>query len=137
MKPTYLLLLGALLSFCPQDIQAQEAEEVDPIHQPIFTDKDKDFLQMWYYEQILKMDLDEDGRDNYRTLLTYYTYRMGKLPLPKYEYSDAEQKKRFDALVVKCNEEMKELLTEANYAIHLKSFTTIVEKVYKAKEWAK
>lgn len=135
MKAIKLLFVIALLALWSNKAYAQNNNGQAEPYAQIFTDQDKDFLQLWYYEQILKMDLDEDGRDNYRTLLTYYTYRMGKLVLPKYGYSNAEQKTRFDDLTQKLHAEMKDLLNDQNYAIHLESFERIKEKVYKAKEW--
>ena len=101
----------------------------------IFTPKDKDFLQLWYYDQVLKMDLDEDGRYDYLALLTYYTYKMTRLALPKYKLNDAQQKEQFDILTQKLDAEMQDFLSPENYAIHKESFTIIVEKVYTQKNW--
>ncbi len=47
----------------------------------IFTSKDKDFLQLWHYDQVLKMDMNEQDRDEYFSILNQYTYKMSRLGL--------------------------------------------------------
>lgn len=135
MRTLKLLFVLALLGLWSNNAIGQDKKPLDEPYEKIFTDKDKDFIQLWYYEQILKMDLDDEGRDDYRTLLTYYTYRMGKLVLPKYGYSNEEQKEKFDELEVKLHAEAKELLSEENYKIHYDSFKVIRDQVYEKKGW--
>lgn len=130
-----LICIVAIVALCPLGLNAQTNDSAQEPYEQIFTDKDKDFLQLWYYEQVLKMQLNEEQRENYLTFLTYYTYKMSALPRPKYGYTEAEQKEKFDDLVKQCNAEMKDLLSPENYEIHYESFNTIVEKVYQAKGW--
>lgn len=103
----------------------------------LFTDKDKDFFQLWYYDQVLKMQLSEQGREDYLALLQYYTYKMTRLGYAKYEYTDKEQKAKFDSLVDSMEVEMKDLLSATNYKIHTESFKEIEDAVYKKKDWKK
>lgn len=137
MKITKSLLILALLLVTSFNISAQDIDAPAVENEKLFTDKDNDFLQLWYYDQVLKMDMNEDGRYDYLGLLTYYTYKMGRLGLAKYEYTDSEIKTRFDALVVKMDTDMKDFLSTKNYAIHAESFKTIEEMVYKKKNWRK
>ena len=81
------------------------------------------------------MDLDQEGVDDYSSLLLYYTYKMGRLRLAKYNYSDSEMKAEFDRLVVQLNLEMKDFLSDKDYDIHIESFKLIEDVVYKKKKW--
>lgn len=97
----------------------------------IFTSKDKDFMQLWHYDQVLKMDLSEAGRDTYFSVLNTYTYKMSKLGLVKYQYTDSERKLEFDKLVDKLDSNMKNILSLGNYIIHCESFNKIEQIIYK------
>lgn len=135
----YLLCAIALLAAVQVSAQEKETEpEIAPDgRQLLFTSKDKDFLQLWFYEQVLKMSLDSEGRDDYASLLTYYTYRMSRITLPKYEYTEAEQKEEFDRLARQLDEEMQDFLNEKDYQVHLESWTKIEDKVYQKRGWTK
>lgn len=101
----------------------------------IFTSKDKDFLQQWHYDQVLKMDLSEDEHDEYLSMLNNYTYKMSKLGLSKYQYTSVERKHKFDELADKLDMLMKHILSPSNYAIHQESFDQIENIVYEKRNW--
>lgn len=134
MKNFTLLNIFFLIGFA-SIAQNGVVEKVDDEKEFIFTSKDKDYLQYWHYEQILQMDLTENGRDGYLSLLNYYTYKMSRLGLSKYGYTDAERKTKFDALVIKLNGEMKDLLNTHDYKIHEESFKKIIKLVYDKRNW--
>lgn len=81
------------------------------------------------------MDLNQEGRDDYLSLLNYYTYKMSRLGLKKYGYTDAERKAKFDGLVDDFNEDMEDLLSPADYKIHQESFKKIEKLVYDKRDW--
>lgn len=135
----YILAAIALVSTLQLSAQEKETEPMIALdgRELLFTSKDKDFLQLWFYEQMLKMSLNEQGREDYSSLLTYYTYRMGRITLPKYEYTEAEQKAEFDRLVVELNKEMEDFLNEGDFKVHMESFSRIEELVYQKRGWTK
>ena len=135
MKIIKLLCLFLALLALPTTLSAQDESAEAQQYEPIFTDKDKSFLRLWYYEQVLKMNLQEDQQDDYYTLLTFYTYKMTKLALPKYGFTDAEQKQKFDELTARLNADMKDFLSAENYKIHVESFSNIMDKVYAKRGW--
>ncbi len=100
-----------------------------------FTSKEKDFLQLWHYDQVLKMDLNEQDRDEYFSMLNQYTYKMSRLGLPQYHNTDAERKFKFDELADKLDASMKKTLSKGNYIIHHESFDQIEHIVYKKRNW--
>ncbi|WP_139854044.1 hypothetical protein [Aequorivita sinensis] len=134
MKSLLIIGISLLINFTSLAQNAEVANENDK-NEEIFSSKDKDYLQYWHYEQILQMDLTEDERDGYLSLLNYYTYKMSSLGSSKYNYTDSERKIKFDELVVKLNKEMKELLNPHDYKIHEDSFKKIIQLVYNKREW--
>ncbi|MCG2429809.1 hypothetical protein [Aequorivita xiaoshiensis] len=136
MKSFLIIGISLLINFTSLAQNAEVANE-DNINEEIFSSKDKDYLQYWHYEQILQMDLTEGERDGYLSLLNYYTYKMSSLGSSKYNYTDSERKTKFDALVVKLNKEMKELLNPHDYNIHEDSFKKIIQLVYNKRGWNK
>lgn len=140
IKPLKYLLCAIAIMGAVQ-VSAQEKRpdpEIATDARPLLlTPKDKDFLQLWFYEQVLKMSLDSTGRDDYASLLTYYTYRMSRITLPKYGFTEAEQREEFDRLVRELNNEMEDFLNHADYKIHMDSFGKIEDLVYKKRGWTK
>ena len=136
-KSLFLLLLLISVSSFGQVNTLDEIDTLATTQKRLFTPKDKDFLQLWYFDQVLKMQLKETQRDDYLGLLTYYTYKMGRLSLPKYKFTDVEMKVRFDELVVGLNDEMKDYLSPENFAIHVESFSKIESLIYKKRGWEK
>lgn len=132
----YIILLNILFCFSLNSSAQEKVADENPFEtEMIFTSKDKDFLQLWHYEQVLQMKLDQEGRDNYLALLNYYTYKMSRLGLKKYGYTDAERKVKFDALVEHLNSDMKDLLNSSDYEVHKESFKKIEKLVYDKRNW--
>lgn len=125
----YIILLSIIFSFSLNTTAQEKTNEKDEYETAIiFSPQDKDYLQLWHFEQVLQMNLDQEGRDNYLSLLNYYTYKMSRLGLKKYGYTDAERKEKFDGLVNKLNADMKDLLSPSDYKIHK-------ESLRKSKNW--
>ncbi len=124
--------LFTLNTFANEIFDAPESERKT---EEIFTSKDKDYLQLWHYDQVLKMKLSEGVRGHYFSVLNTYTYKMSKLGLPKYQYTDSERKHEFDKLSDKLDVIMKRTLSPANYLIHHDSFGKIEHIVYQKRNW--
>lgn len=132
----YILLFSILFSFSLNSLAQEKTADENPFEtELIFTSQDKDYLQLWHYEQVLQMDLNQEGRDNYLSLLNYYTYKMSRLGLKKYGYTDAERNAKFDGLVDDLNADMKDLLSPADYKIHKESFKKIEKLVKDKRNW--
>ncbi|WP_026451542.1 hypothetical protein [Aequorivita capsosiphonis] len=131
-------LIASLLFLLSLNVFASEATIALDIHDKdgeIFTAKDKDFLQQWHYKQVLKMKITEKDRDEYFSRLNQFTYKMSRLGLPEYHYTDAERKHEFERLVDKLDAVMKNTLSPSNYIIHHKSFDRIEDIVYEKRNW--
>lgn len=137
MKSKHFLFASLLLLFSLNVFTKEVATDLNINDDPkeIFTSKDKDFLQRWHYEQILKMEITEKGRDEYFSRLNQFTYKMSRLGLPKYHYTDLERKHEFEKLVDKLDAAMKKTLSPNNYIIHHESFEHIERIVYEKRNW--
>lgn len=134
----YIVLLSIIFGFSLNTLAQEKPYQKDEyVTAIIFSPQDKDYLQLWHYEQVLQMTLDQQGRDNYLALLNYYTYKMSRLGLAKYNYTDSERKEKFDDLVNNLNADMKDLLSASDYKIHKESFKKIEKLVYDKREWDK
>ena len=63
----YILAAIALVSTLQLSAQEKDSEpRIAPDgRQLLLTSKDKDFLQLWFYERMLEMSLDPQGREDY------------------------------------------------------------------------
>lgn len=122
-----------LLMFISVSAQAQEEKVKEKVK--IFTSGEKDNLQFFFKEQVDKMKLSEDLRDDYYGIILYYTNKMGRIGNKDKGYTEAEKKTKLDAMVIQLNDEAKEILTKEQYQIHKESFGKIITSVYNRKGW--
>lgn len=134
-KPFILLSTLFLLALNVFANETNVKLDINDETEEVFTSKDKAFLQLWHYDQVLKMDLNEQDRDEYFSMLNQCTYKMSRLGLPEYQYTDAERKFKFDELADKLDTSMKKTLSESNYIIHEESFNRIEDIVYEKRNW--
>lgn len=134
-KPFILLNILFLLTLNAFANKMDVELDINDKTEEIFTSKDKDYLQLWHYEEVLKMDINEEDCDEYFSRLNQYTYKMSRLGLPEYNYTDAERKYKFDELADKLDASMKKTLSPSNYIIHHESFDKIEHIVYEKRNW--
>lgn len=137
MKTRHSILISILL-LLTLNAFAKDLSIKEDNHKPeeIFTSKDKDFLQLWHYDQILKMELNEKDRDEYFSRLNQYTFNMSSLGLAKYSFTDHERQQAFKNLADKLDADMKKYLSPENYTIHLETFNKIEHIVYEKRNWS-
>ncbi len=132
---TGLLFITSLSIF--SQTQEEKLQERQQNKVEIFTSNEKDNLQVFFEEQVNKMKLTENLRDDYYGIVLYYTNKMGRIGDKNKGYTASEIKTKFDAMVIQLNDEIKEVLTTEQYQIHRESFGKIVTSVYNRKGWSK
>lgn len=95
----------------------------------MYTSKEKDNLQRWFYEEVNKMGLSETERESYYSILLSHTYDMGRLDDHDKDFTDEERPGELHKIVKKMNAKIKELLTTEQYILHLESFDKILYSV--------
>lgn len=137
MKTKHFILASIISFFTVNSFASEVSNETDTERktEKIFTSKDKDYLQLWHYDQVLKMDLSEELRDDYFAVLNSYTYKMSKLGLSEHHYTESERKHEFEKMADKLDAIMKRTLNPSNYIIHDESFDKIEHIVYEKRNW--
>ena len=100
----------------------------------IFSVKERDNLYNWFEERMKQMDMTPDERDEYYSIILYYAVKMGRLDDKDKYVSKEYLEKKIDRLVKKQNKELKEILSEENYKIHLKNYGKLLESIKKRVE---
>jgi hypothetical protein len=118
-----------LIAFSNAFAQDNKTNEETKEKVALFTSAEKDNIQMWFYERVNEMSLTEATREQYYSIILYYSVKMGRLNDPKKGYTKDEVKTRFDSYVFKINDEVKLILTEEQYNEHQKNYGEIVKNI--------
>ncbi len=121
------LILVTINGFSQKKTQKQKEREKNKVE--LYTPEEKDNLQDFYAEEVDKMKLSEEERDEYYSTLLFYTHSMSRLDDKDKDYTQAEILEKFNILHFKMNEKMKILLTPEQYVIHLETFNRIIYSV--------
>ncbi len=132
---TFSLILLTTLGFSQEISQKQKEREQKKV--TIFTPEEKDNLQRFYAEEVDKMKLSDEKRDEYYNILLFHTHEMSRLDDKDKDYTEAEITEKFNISHDKMNVKMKTLLTPKQYVIHLESFSKIIYSVNRKKELKK
>ncbi|WP_298551559.1 hypothetical protein [uncultured Algibacter sp.] len=121
------LILVTINGFSQQKTQKQKEREKNKVE--LYTPEEKDNLQEFYAEEVDKMKLSEEERDEYYNILLFYTHSMSRLDDKDKNYTQTEILDKFNTLHFKMNEKMKVVLTPEQYVIHLETFNKIIYSV--------
>ena len=127
IQTIFIVLL--LISFNNAIAQNETTNEETKEKIALFTSAEKDNIQMWFYERVNEMSLTEATSEQYYNIILYYSVKMGRLNNPKKAYTKKEVNTRFHSYVFKINDEVKQILTEAQYEEHLKNYGEIVRNI--------
>ncbi len=124
---TFSLILVTTLGFSQKMSQKQKEREQNKVN--IHTSKENDNLQRFYAEEVDKMGLSDEKREEYYNILLSHTYDMSRLDDKDKDYTETEITEKFNAVIDKMNIKMKELLTPEQYVMHLETFSKIIYSV--------
>lgn len=104
----------------------------------LFTSEEKNYMDKWFTKVISEMGLTEDVKGKYYKIMLENTSKMSALTSKENDVtSEEELKKSLKRLVNKMNLQMKEILNEEQYKLHLSSFDLVVWNIYLRKGWSK
>ncbi len=132
---TVLLLMACLSTFGQTQKEKQQERQNSKVE--IFTSGERDNLQAFVAEQVDKMKLSEDLKDDYFMIVGYHTNKMGRLDDKDAELTEKEVITKFKEMLKKLDTDVKEILTEEQFKIHEQSFGKIVTSVYNRRGWTK
>jgi len=122
--------------FCLMLSAMGNTQEGEINKETLFTSEETAYMDKWFSEVVLEMDLTEETKGKYYKILLENTSKMAALSTKKKDStSEKELKTTFLKQVEKMNMEMKEVLSEDQYKIHTKVFKLIVWNTYLRKGW--
>ena len=132
MKITNTIILIAFL-FSNLGINAQKLSQKEQEREnnevEIFTSNERDNLQMWFYNEVNKMNLTEDNREEYYSIVLYYNIKMKRLDDKDSGNTNEEIVQKQDELLKKQNAEIKKILTKEQYELHIKNYDELMRSV--------
>ena len=134
MKIKYLLIISTgLFLFLSQNSKAQilspKLQEYEKNKVQIFTVQERDNLHTWFNEGINKMDLNKADKEEYYSIILYYFVKMGRLDDKDHGNSKKEIEKKLDELLKKQDVEIREILSEENYEIHIENYGNLIKSI--------
>ena len=122
-----LLLLVAFGCFL--STQAQSETEDNKVQ--IFTYEEKANLQNWFQEEIQQMNLSQEQEASYSSIITYYVAKIARLDDKDQDYSKEEFKAKLNEFLGKQDADLKEILSDEQFAIHKEIYGEFLRSAYK------
>lgn len=123
-----IFCLAALLKMNSQELTEKQKERANNKVE-IYTSEERDNLQMGFYMRVKAMNLPAKIEDQYYSIVLYYTMKMARLDDKDKELPIDEIKVKFEKYVSTMNSEIKEVLSEGQYKMHLENFDKIIYSV--------
>ena len=122
-----LLLLVAFGCFlCTH---AQSTKEDNKVQ--IFTYEEKANLQNWFQKEIQQMNLSQEQEASYSSIITYYVAKIARLDDKDQDYSKEEFKAKLNEFLGKQDADLKEILSDEQFAIHKEIYGEFLRSAYK------
>lgn len=123
-----LCIVATLFTF--SNLQSQELSKEDR-KVKIFTNEEKDNLQIWFQKEVDKMEFSEEQKDDYYSVIFYYVSKIARLDDKDKTYTQEEFKQELNRLIEKQNIELKEMLTPERFELHLEIYGEFLRSAYK------
>ena len=109
-----LCITGLLLL---TNIQAQELSKEERKVE-IFSSEEKDNLQLWFRDEVKRMNLSEEEMSQYSSIIVYYVAKIARLDAKDKDYSAEQFKKELNSLLARQDKELEDLLTAEQLELH-------------------
>ena len=123
-----LYVLFLLVCSIPSFGQQKPKEDVKV---QIFTHEERDNLQLWYNEELKRMGLSEEKESQYNSILFYYIAKITRLDDKDQDYTPEEFKTKLNAYLAKQDADLREILTDEQFAIHQEIYGEFLRSAYK------
>ena len=128
-KLNFLLVIVVFLASCLSmkgQEMTQKQKEYEENKVEIFTLEERDNIQMWVQEEVEKMGLSEEEINEYNNILLYYLGKLRRFDDKDKGNSKEEVLKKMDQLIIKQNADIKEILSEEQYEMHLEFYDKMI-----------
>ena len=120
-----VVVLASCLSMNGQEM-TQKQKEYEENKVEIFTIDERDNTQMWVQEEVEKMGLSEEVTNEYSNILLFYLGKIRRLDDKDMGNSKSDILEKMDHLIIKQNADVKEVLTEEQYEMHLEFYDKMI-----------
>ena len=124
----YLILLMSLLAFT--NINSQEFDKTTRKVE-IFTHQERDYLQMWFHNEVNAMKFTEEELDEYYAVIFYYISKISRLDDLDKGYTQEEFKKELNKYLTFQDKELKGMLSKEQFELHNKIYGEFLKSAYK------
>lgn len=114
-----------VLNLNAQDLSKEERKV------QIFSSEEKDNLQLWFHDEVKRMDLNEEEMSQYSSIIVYYIAKISRLDDMDKEYSEERFKKELNSLLAKQDKELEDLLTPEQFEIHKEIYGEFLRSAYR------
>jgi hypothetical protein len=122
--PACFLFLGLFSSYA--QVNPEEDTKVQ-----IFTYEEKANLQTWFNEELKRMELTQEQESQYSSVITYYIAKISRLDDKDQDFSQEEFRARLEAYLLKQDEDLKDILTPEQFAIHKEIYGEFLRSAYR------
>ena len=122
-----LCITGLLLL---TNIQAQELSKEERKVE-IFSSEEKDNLQLWFRDEVKRMNLSEEEMSQYSSIIVYYVAKIARLDDKDKDYSEEQFKKELNSLLARQDKELEDLLTAEQFEIHEEIYGEFLRSAYR------
>ena len=112
------------------NIQAQELSKEERKVE-IFSSEEKDNLQLWFQDEVKRMNLNEEEMSQYSSIIVYYVAKIARLDDKDKDYSEERFKKELNSLLAKQDKELEDLLTPEQFDIHKEIYGEFLRSAYR------
>ena len=138
MKKTQLYLIFILLITVNNTFAQKSQKEIRQQERKVdtmFTVQERSNLQLWFYDEIKKMNLSDEVEEEYYRIVLHYAFYMTRLDDKDKDFTTDERKNEFEKIVGNLNSKVKNVLSESDYEAHLSTFNQILKSVYERSGW--
>jgi hypothetical protein len=114
-----------------QKLKERQERTVDTI----FSEEEKIDLLFWYHDHVKKMNLNQDDKDLYNSILDNHFNKIKRLDDKDSELTEEERKDEISNIIKAMNSKLKPILSQKNYAEHLSVVNGITKMIYKKHNW--
>jgi hypothetical protein len=123
----FLFIASTLIFF---NLNAQELSNEESKVE-IFSSEEKDNLQLWFQNEVKRMDLNDEEMSQYSSIIVYYIAKIARLDDKDKGYSPERFKKELNSLLGKQDKELEELLSPEQFKIHKDTYGQFLDSAYR------
>lgn len=127
----FLVAPSILSAQSDQKLKERQERRVDTL----FSMEERNSLQLWFHDNVKKMNLDQDTLDLYTSIVNTHMFKISRTNDKDSELTVDERKEEIDDILFTMDSQVKPLLSEKGYQIHLSIFDNLKKILYDKEGW--